>query len=46
MEFGTKKCGILILKREKVVKTDGLELPSGDKIKEVEENGYKYFGII
>ncbi|XP_063592543.1 uncharacterized protein LOC134769733 [Penaeus indicus] len=45
MEFGAKKCGTLILKRGKVVKTDGLELPSGDKIKEVEDEGYKYLGI-
>ena len=34
MEFCTKKCGIVILKRGKVVKFNGLELPSGDKIKE------------
>ncbi|XP_063598714.1 uncharacterized protein LOC134775182 [Penaeus indicus] len=45
MEFEAKKCGTLILKRGKVVKTDGLELPSGDKIKEVEDEGYKYLGI-
>ena len=45
MEFGAKKCGTRILKRGKVVKTEGLELPSGDKIKEVEDGGYKYLGI-
>ena len=45
MEFGAKTCGTLILKRRKVVKTEGLELPSGDKIKEVEDGGYKYLGI-
>ena len=46
MEFGIKKCGILTLKRGKVVKSNGLELPSGDKIKEVEESDYKCLGII
>ena len=45
MELGTKKCGKLVLKRRKVVKSDGLELPSGEKIKNVEEGGYKYLGI-
>ena len=27
------------------MKSDGLEVPSGDKIKEVEEGGCKYFRI-
>ena len=45
MEFGTKKCGTLVLKRGKVVRSDGLELPSGEKIQNVEEGGYKYLGI-
>ena len=40
MEFGAKKCGTLILKRGNVVTREGLELPSGDKIKEVEDGGY------
>ena len=44
MEFGAKKCGTRISKRGKVVKT-GLELPSGEKIKKVEDGGYKYLGI-
>ena len=47
MEFGTKKCGTLALKRrKKTVKFDGLELPSGEKIQNFEEGGYKYLGII
>ena len=45
MEFGIKKCGTIILKRGKVVRSDGLELLSGEKIKEIAENGYKYQGI-
>ena len=45
MEFGTKKCGTLVLKRGKVVKSDVLELRSGEQIKKVEEGGYKYLGI-
>ena len=43
MEFGIKKYDILFLKRGKVVKSKGLQLYSGEKIKEVEENGFKQF---
>ena len=32
MEFGTKKCGTLVLKRGKAVRSDGLELPSVEKM--------------
>ena len=46
MEFGTKKCGTLVLKRGKVVRSDGLELPSGEKIQNVEEGGCKYLGTL
>ena len=45
MDFGTQNCGTLVLKRGKVVKSYGLELPSGEQIKKVEEGGYKYHGI-
>ena len=46
MEFGIKKCGVIIMNRGKVKSTDGIELPSGEKIKEIEEDGYKYLGIL
>ena len=46
MEFGIKKCGVLILKRGKIVKCDGIELPNNDVIKEVGEEGYTYLGIV
>jgi len=36
IEFGTKKCGTLVLKRGKVVRSDGLELPKGEKIQKVD----------
>ena len=44
MTFGIEKCGRLILNRGRMVKTDGLQLPTGT-IKDVEE-GYKYLGIM
>ena len=46
MEFGIKKCGAIIMNRGKVKSTDGIELPSGEKIREIEEDGYKYLGIL
>ena len=46
MEFGTAKCGVLVLKRGKVVNTDGIELPNRETIKEVEEDGYRYLGVL
>ena len=41
MEFGIKKCGVIMMNRVKVKSTDGIELPSGEKIREIEEGGYK-----
>ena len=46
MEFGYRKCGLLILKRGKIVRNQGIELPNGETMKEVEQEGYKYLGIV
>ena len=46
MEFGLKKCGVVIMKRGKLVRFDGIHLPNGDVIKQVDENGYTYLGIL
>ena len=34
------------MNRTKVISTDGIELASGEKIREIEEDGYKYLGIL
>ena len=39
MEFGIKKCGVLVLKRGTVASSEGVEMPDGERIKEVEKNG-------
>ena len=44
MEFGIKKCAVIIMNGGKVKATDGIELPSGETIREIED-GYKYLGI-
>ena len=46
MEFGTRKCGVIIMNRGNVKSTKGIELPTGGKIREIEEDGYKYLGIL
>ena len=46
MEFGIKKCGVLVLKRGTVVSSEGVEIPDGERIKEIKKNGYKYLGIL
>ena len=48
MEFGIEKCGVLVLKRRKVdkVKSRGLNLPNGKLMKTIDEERYKYLGIL
>ena len=46
MEFGLKKCGVVVMKRGKVVKYDEVDLPDGRRMNSVEEDGYTYLGII
>ena len=46
MQFGIKKCGVTIMKRGKLVKTEDIRLTNGESIKEVDDKGYKYLGIL
>ena len=46
MEFGIRKCGVLVLKRGKIVRCEGIELPNDEMIKEVGQEGYTYLGIV
>ena len=47
MEFGIKKCAMLVMKSDKRHMTDGMELPNQDKIRTLGENEtYKYLGIL
>ena len=34
MQFGIKKCGILIIDKGKVIRTDGIRLPDGQVMKD------------
>ena len=44
--FGIKRCGVVILKKGKLAKFDGIHLPNQEIMKEVDENGYTYLGIL
>ena len=43
IEFSIKKCGVIIMNKKL---TDGIELPSREKISEIKEDGYKCQGIL
>ena len=45
MEFGTKKCGVVVLMRGKLCKNKGIQLMNGH-IKEVDDEDYKYLCIL
>ena len=46
MVFGLDKCEVLVLKRGKMVQTEGTELPDGKCMREVNLDGYKYLGVL
>ena len=46
MEFGLSKCGALTMKRGKLVKSEGIPMPNGQMMTNIEDSGYKYFGIL
>ena len=46
MESGSSKGGVLIMKRGKVVESDGLCMPDCTMMRNIEEGGYKYLGIL
>ena len=46
MQFGIKKCGVLIMERGKVVRIDDIRLPDGQDMKDIDEVDYTYLGIL
>ena len=47
MEFVIEKCAMLVMKKEKIAKSVGIELPDGKVIKFLQEGeSYKYLGIL
>ena len=46
IEFGLKKGVVLVLKHEKVVEFKGIELLNGSLMKTIQDDGYKYLGVL
>ena len=47
MQYGVSRCGVLVMKRGKMCKCKGNEIPSGELIKEVDtEGGHVYLGVL
>ena len=46
MLFGLDKCVVLVLKRGKMVRTEGIELTERKCSREVNLDGYKYLGVL
>ena len=46
MVFALDKCAVLVLKRGKMVRTEGIELADGKRMREVNLAGYKYLGVL
>ncbi|MGY8822311.1 MAG: RNA-directed DNA polymerase, partial [Pseudomonadales bacterium] len=46
MRFGLEKCGVLVVEKGVKKKCEGIVIPGGEMIKEVDESGYKYLGVL
>ena len=46
MVFGLGKCAVLVLKRRKMVQTEGIELSEGKRMREVNLDKYKYLRVL
>ena len=46
MQFRIKNCGVLIMERRKVISADGIRLADGRHMKDINETGYTYIGIL
>ena len=46
MEFGIDKCAVVVLSKGVRVKCEGIVLPDGEIMREVDQSGYKYLGVL
>ena len=46
MKFGMDKCNVLLMQRGRMKHTEGIKLPDGELMKEIESSGYKYLGML
>ncbi|MEM7375718.1 MAG: reverse transcriptase family protein [Bacteroidota bacterium] len=46
MSFGLDKCAVIEIKRGVKVRSEGITLPTGEQMKEVDDEGYRYLGVL
>lgn len=46
MTFGMNKCASIVIRAGVKVKSEGITLPNKEKIKDLDEEGYKYLGVL
>ena len=46
MKFGIDKGTVEELERERPVRSEGIELPDVERMKKVDQEGYKYIGVL
>ena len=46
MQFRIKKCGVVVMERGKVIRTDNIRLPDGQHMKDIDETGHTYLRIL
>ena len=46
MKFGIRSCGVEIMQKRKVIRTYSIRLPDWQGMKDIDENGYTYLGIL
>ena len=46
MESGIDKCSTVCIKKGKICVMEDIEMPNGQRVKNIKENGYKYLDII
>ena len=46
MQFGIKKCRVLLMERGKVIRTDDIRHPDGQDMKDIDETEHSYLGIL
>ena len=46
MQFDIDKCTMLVMKKGKIVKSDGIQLPNNKGVKSLEKESYRYLGAL
>ena len=46
MRFGIDKCGVLGMRKDKESECEEITIGSGEVISEIDDDGYKYIGIM